>query len=219
MDFNIAASILSADFGHLADDVKRVLAAGADMIHVDVMDNHYVPNLTFGPLVCQALRNAKITAPLDVHLMCKPVDRLIVDFAQAGASQITIHPETTAHVDRSLQLIRENNCHAGLAINPATSLAVLQHVMSKLDFILIMSVNPGFGGQSFIPQALTKLREARALISASGYAIRLGIDGGVKKNNIKEIATAGADTFIIGSAIFESDDYSTTIAEIKKELN
>lgn len=219
MDFNIAASILSADFGHLADDVKRVLAAGADMIHVDVMDNHYVPNLTFGPLVCQALRNANITAPLDVHLMCKPVDRLIVDFAQAGASQITIHPETTAHVDRSLQLIRENNCRAGLAINPATSLAILQHVMSKLDFILIMSVNPGFGGQQFIPQALTKIREARALISAGGYTIRLGIDGGVKKNNIKEIATAGADTFIMGSAIFESNDYSKTIAEIKKELD
>lgn len=219
MDYNIAASILSADFGHLADDVKRVLAAGADMIHVDVMDNHYVPNLTFGPLVCQALRNAKITAPLDVHLMCKPVDRLIVDFAQAGASQITIHPEATEHLDASLHLIRENNCRAGLAINPATSLTVLHHVLSKLDFILIMSVNPGFGGQQFIPQALNKLREARSLITASGYHIKLGIDGGVKKNNIKEIATAGADTFIMGSAIFESNDYEKTIAEIKKALD
>jgi ribulose-phosphate 3-epimerase len=218
-DYKISASILSADFACLGDEVKKVIAAGADSIHIDVMDNHYVPNLTFGPLVCQSLRDCGITAPFDVHLMCKPVDRLIVDFAQAGATQITIHPEATEHLDRSLELIRENNCRAGLAFNPSTPLIFLDHVLTKLDFILIMSVNPGFGGQQFIPDALDKIKAARHLLTTKKLPIRLGVDGGVKKNNIAEIAKAGADTFIMGSAIFQSKDYLTTITEIKKELS
>ena len=198
----IAPSILSADFARLGEEVDNVLKAGADIVHFDVMDNHYVPNLTIGPLVCEALRNHGVTAPIDVHLMVKPVDRIIPDFASAGATYITFHPEASEHVDRTLAMIRELGCKAGLVFNPATPLSQLEYVMDKLDMILLMSVNPGFGGQSFIPSTLDKLRQVRTLIDASGYDIRLQVDGGVKDNNIREIKEAGADTFVAGSAIF-----------------
>jgi len=198
----IAPSILSADFARLGEEVDNVLKAGADVVHFDVMDNHYVPNLTIGPLVCEALRDHGVTAPIDVHLMVKPVDRIIPDFASAGATYITFHPEASEHVDRTLAMIRELGCKAGLVFNPATPLSQLEYVMDKLDMILLMSVNPGFGGQSFIPSTLDKLRQVRTLIDASGYDIRLQVDGGVKDNNIKEIKEAGADTFVAGSAIF-----------------
>jgi ribulose-phosphate 3-epimerase len=214
----IAPSILSADFARLGEEVEAVLAAGADVIHFDVMDNHYVPNLTIGPLVCEALRKRGIQAPIDVHLMVKPVDRIIPDFAQAGASWITFHPEASEHVDRTLQLIHEHGCRAGLVFNPATPLDWLDHVMDKVDMILIMSVNPGFGGQKFIPSALAKLRAARERIQASGREIRLEIDGGVKVDNIGTIARAGADTFVAGSAIFGAKDYAGTIAAMRKEI-
>jgi ribulose-phosphate 3-epimerase len=215
----IAPSILSADFARLGEDVTAVLDAGADIVHFDVMDNHFVPNLTIGPLICEALRKHGIEAPIDVHLMVEPVDRIIPDFAAAGASFITFHPEASRHVDRSLALIREAGCKSGLVFNPATPLGCLQHVIDKVDMVLIMSVNPGFGGQTFIPGALDKLREARAIIDASGRDIRLEIDGGVKVDNIGEIAAAGADTFVAGSAIFGSDDYAATIAAMKSEIN
>ena len=215
----IAPSILSADFARLGEDVTDVLDAGADIVHFDVMDNHFVPNLTIGPLLCEALQKYGIEAPIDVHLMVEPVDRIIPDFAKAGASYITFHPEASRHIDRSLALIRDEGCKAGLVFNPATPLSVLEHVLDKIDMVLIMSVNPGFGGQKFIASALDKLREARALIDASGREIRLEIDGGVKVENIGEIAAAGADTFVAGSAIFGSDDYAATIAAMKAEIN
>ena len=215
----IAPSILSADFARLGEDVTAVLNAGADIVHFDVMDNHFVPNLTIGPLLCEALRKHGVEAPIDVHLMVEPVDRIIPDFAKAGASYITFHPEASRHIDRSLALIRDEGCKAGLVFNPATPLSVLEHVLDKIDMVLIMSVNPGFGGQKFIASALDKLREARALIDASGREIRLEIDGGVKVDNIGEIAAAGADTFVAGSAIFGSDDYAATIAAMKAEIN
>lgn len=214
----IAPSILSADFARLGEDVTAVLDAGADIVHFDVMDNHFVPNLTIGPLICEALRKYGIEAPIDVHLMVEPVDRIIPDFAAAGASYISFHPEASRHIDRSLALIQEAGCQAGLVFNPATPLACLQHVIDKVDMVLIMSVNPGFGGQKFIADALDKLRAARAIIDASGRDIRLEIDGGVKVDNIGEIAAAGADTFVAGSAIFGSDDYATTIAAMKSEI-
>lgn len=214
----IAPSILSADFARLGDDVQAVLDAGAEIVHFDVMDNHFVPNLTIGPLICEALRNCGIEAPIDVHLMVEPVDRIIPDFAKAGASYITFHPEASRHIDRSLALIREEGCKAGLVFNPATPLDCLNYVMDKIDMVLLMSVNPGFGGQKFIPSALDKLREARKIIDDSGRDIRLEIDGGVKVDNIGEIAAAGADTFVAGSAIFGSDDYATTIAAMKAEI-
>ena len=214
----IAPSILSADFARLGEDVTRVLAAGADVVHFDVMDNHYVPNLTIGPLVCEALRKHGITAPIDVHLMVKPVDRIIPDFAAAGASWITFHPEASEHVDRTLGLIKELGCNAGLVFNPATPLDYLDHVMDKLDVILLMSVNPGFGGQKFIPSALTKLAAVRERIKASGREIRLEIDGGVKVDNIGAIAKAGADTFVAGSAIFGSKDYAATVRQMRAEI-
>jgi len=214
----IAPSILSADFARLGDDVQAVLDAGAEIVHFDVMDNHFVPNLTIGPLICEALRNHGIEAPIDVHLMVEPVDRIIPDFAKAGASYITFHPEASRHIDRSLALIREEGCKAGLVFNPATPLDCLNYVMDKIDMVLLMSVNPGFGGQKFIPSALDKLRDARKIIDASGRDIRLEIDGGVKVDNIGEIAAAGADTFVAGSAIFGSDDYATTIAAMKAEI-
>ena len=214
----IAPSILSADFARLGEEVDAVLAAGAGLVHFDVMDNHYVPNLTIGPLVCEALRKHGVTAGIDVHLMVKPVDRIIPDFARAGATYITFHPEASEHVDRSLQLIRDEGCKAGLVFNPATPLGYLDHVMDKVDMVLIMSVNPGFGGQAFIPAALEKLRAARQMIDRSGREIRLEIDGGVKVSNIGEIAASGADTFVAGSAIFGSKDYSATIAAMKKEI-
>ena len=216
--FLVAPSILSADFARLGDDVKAVLDAGTDVVHFDVMDNHYVPNLTIGPMVCQALRNYGITADIDVHLMVKPVDRIVPDFAKAGASIITFHPEASEHVDRTLQLIKECGCKAGLVFNPATPLHYLDHVMDKLDVILLMSVNPGFGGQSFIPSTLDKLRQVRARIDASGFDIRLEVDGGVKVDNIAEIAAAGADMFVAGSAIFGKPDYKAVVDEMRAEL-
>ncbi|MGA4447409.1 ribulose-phosphate 3-epimerase [Pseudomonas indoloxydans] len=216
--FAIAPSILSADFARLGEEVDNVLAAGADIVHFDVMDNHYVPNLTIGPMVCAALRKYGITAPIDAHLMVKPVDRIIGDFIEAGASYITFHPEASEHVDRSLQLIKAGGAKAGLVFNPATPLDVLKYVMDKVDMILLMSVNPGFGGQKFIPGTLDKLREARALIDASGREIRLEIDGGVNVQNIREIAEAGADTFVAGSAIFNQPDYKTVIDAMRAEL-
>ncbi len=215
----IAPSILSADFARLGEDVRAVLDAGADIVHFDVMDNHFVPNLTIGPLICEALRKHGIEAPIDVHLMVEPVDRIIPDFAKAGASYITFHPEASRHIDRSLALIREEGCKSGLVFNPATPLHYLEHVIDKVDMVLLMSVNPGFGGQKFIPSALDKLREARKIIDDSGLEIRLEIDGGVKVGNIGEIAAAGADTFVAGSAIFGSDDYAATIAAMKEEIN
>jgi ribulose-phosphate 3-epimerase len=214
----IAPSILSADFARLGEEVDNVLAAGADVVHFDVMDNHYVPNLTIGPMVCKALRNHGVTAPIDVHLMVSPVDRMIGDFAEAGATYITFHPEASDHIDRSLQLIESAGCKAGLVFNPATPLHYLEHVMDRLDMILLMSVNPGFGGQSFIPHTLEKLKAARKMIDDSGFDIRLEIDGGVKVDNIGEIAAAGADTFVAGSAIFNAPDYATTIAAMKAEI-
>ncbi len=214
----IAPSILSADFARLGDDVQAVLDAGADIVHFDVMDNHFVPNLTIGPLICDALRNYGIEAPIDVHLMVEPVDRIIPDFAKAGATYITFHPEATRHIDRSLALVREQGCKSGLVFNPATPLDCLAYVMDKVDMVLLMSVNPGFGGQKFIPSALDKLREARRIIDESGLDIRLEIDGGVKVDNIGEIAAAGADTFVAGSAIFGSDDYAATIAAMKANI-
>ena len=216
--FQIAPSILSADFARLGEEVDNVLAAGADIVHFDVMDNHYVPNLTIGPMVCEALRKHGVTAPIDVHLMVSPVDDLIRMFIDAGASYITFHPEASNHIDRSLQLIREGGCKAGLVFNPATPLHYIDHVMDKLDMILLMSVNPGFGGQKFIPGTLDKLRVARKRIDASGRNIRLEIDGGVKTDNIREIAEAGADTFVAGSAIFNTDDYKATIDRMRAEL-
>jgi ribulose-phosphate 3-epimerase len=217
-DFVIAPSILSANFARLGEDVDYVLAAGADWVHFDVMDNHYVPNLTIGPMVCQALRQHGVTAPIDVHLMVSPVDRLIGDFIEAGASMITFHPEASDHIDRSLQLIKAAGLQAGLVFNPATPLHYLDYVMDKIDMILIMSVNPGFGGQSFLPSTLDKLQAARARIQASGRPIRLEVDGGVKVDNIRAIAEAGADTFVAGSAIFKADDYQAEIAKMRAEL-
>jgi ribulose-phosphate 3-epimerase len=217
--FMIAPSILSANFACLGAEVDAVLAAGADIVHFDVMDNHYVPNLTIGPMVCSALRKHGVTAPIDVHLMVDPVDDLIAMFADAGASYITFHPEASRHLDRSLQLIKEKGCQAGLVLNPATSLAVVKHVLPQLDMLLLMSVNPGFGGQKFIPYTLDKLREARAAIDALGLDTRLEIDGGVTVDNIAEIAAAGADTFVAGSAIFGSEDYKTTIDAMRAQLS
>lgn len=214
----IAPSILSADFARLGEEVDNVLAAGADVVHFDVMDNHYVPNLTIGPMVCEALRKHGVTAPIDVHLMVSPVDDLIRMFIDAGASYITFHPEASNHIDRSLQLIRDGGCKAGLVFNPATPLSYMDYVMDKLDMVLLMSVNPGFGGQKFIPGTLDKLRETRKKIDASNYNIRLEIDGGVKTDNIREIAEAGADTFVAGSAIFNTPDYKATIDAMRAEL-
>jgi len=214
----IAPSILSADFARLGEEVDAVLKAGADMVHFDVMDNHYVPNLTIGPVVCEALRKHGVKAPIDVHLMVKPVDRIVPDFAKAGASYITFHPEASEHVDRTLALIRDHGCKAGLVFNPATPLDYMRFVMDKLDMVLIMSVNPGFAGQSFIRESLVKLKEARTLIDKSGRDIRLEIDGGVKADNIREIAAAGADTFVAGSAIFGAKDYSAVMKKMREEL-
>jgi ribulose-phosphate 3-epimerase len=214
----IAPSILSADFARLGEEVDAVLAAGADLIHFDVMDNHYVPNLTVGPLIAAALRKHGVAAPIDVHLMVKPVDRIIPDFADSGASYISIHPEATEHVDRSLQLIRDVGCKSGLVLNPATSLSWLEHVLDKLDMVLLMSVNPGFGGQQFIESTLKKLERARRIIDESGLEIRLEVDGGVKVDNIGKIAAAGADTFVAGSAIFSSGDYAATIAAMRRQI-
>ncbi len=223
-DYRLAPSILSADFARLGEEVDNVLASGADIVHFDVMDNHYVPNLTIGPLVCEALRKHGVTAPIDVHLMVKPVDRIIPDFAKAGASYITFHPEASDHIDRSLSLIRESGCHAGLVFNPATPLSYLDYVLDKVDMILLMSVNPGFGGQSFIPSTLDKLRQVRQLIDESGHDIRLEVDGGVKVDNIAEIAAAGADTFVAGSGIFghseasDANHYNSIIEEFRQKL-
>jgi len=214
----IAPSILSADFAKLGSEVDSVLVAGADIVHFDVMDNHYVPNLTIGPLVCEALRNHGVTAPIDVHLMVKPVDRIIPDFVSAGASYITFHPEASEHIDRTINLIKESGCKAGLVFNPGTPLHYLDHVINQLDMVLLMSVNPGFGGQSFIPQTLEKLRSVRKLIDSKGLKTRLEIDGGVKIDNIKEIASAGADTFVAGSAIFNTENYKSTIDAMRSEL-
>jgi ribulose-phosphate 3-epimerase len=214
-DYWIAPSILSANFARLGEEVEAVVAAGADLVHFDVMDNHYVPNLTVGPVVCQALRNHGIRVPIDVHLMVKPVDRIIPDFARAGASIVSFHPEATEHVDRSLQLIRENGCQSGLVFNPATPLNWLEHVLDKVDLVLLMSVNPGFGGQNFIESTLPKLEQARRMIDASGRPIRLEVDGGIKIDNIARVAAAGADTFVAGTAIFGSADYRATIAAMR----
>ena len=214
----IAQSILSADFARLGEEVKNVLASGADIVHFDVMDNHYVPNLTIGPLVCEALRKAGVTAPIDVHLMVKPVDRIVPDFAKAGASWITFHPEASEHVDRTIGLIREHGCKPGIVLNPATPLNWLDHVIEKVDMVLLMSVNPGFGGQSFIPSVLPKIRRVRELIDASGREIRLEVDGGIKVDNIAEVAAAGADTFVAGSAIFGAKDYRATIAAMREKI-
>lgn len=218
-EFIIAPSILSADFARLGQEVDNVLQAGAQWVHFDVMDNHYVPNLTIGPLVCDALRKHGVTAPIDVHLMVKPVDRIIPDFAKAGADYITFHPEASEHIDRTLQLIKDCGCKAGLVFNIATPLSYAKHVLDKVDMILLMSVNPGFGGQKFLPATMKKIVEARQLIDESGYNIRLEIDGGVTLNNIKDIAQAGVDTFVMGSAIFNSDDYQKTIQEAKTTLS
>ena len=214
----IAPSILSADFARLGEEVEHVLASGADWVHFDVMDNHYVPNLTIGPMVCQALRHHGVTAPIDVHLMVEPVDALIGMFADAGASLISFHPDASSHVDRSLQLIRDAGCQAGLVFNPAAGLEPLKYVMDKVDLVLLMSVNPGFGGQSFIPSTLPKLREARKMIDATALPIRLEVDGGVSAANIREIAEAGADTFVAGSAIFNQPDYQAVIDKMRQEL-
>lgn len=217
-DYLIAPSLLSADFARLGEEAANVLKAGGDMLHMDVMDNHYVPNLTVGPLVCESLRNYGIKAPIDVHLMTRPVDRLITEFAKAGANYITFHPEASDHVDRSLELIRKHDCKAGLALNPATTLDCLAYVLDKIDIILIMSVNPGFGGQHFIPATLEKLKKARELITASGKKIRLAVDGGIKTDNIASVAQAGADTFIAGSAIFKHKNYAEVINAMRREL-
>ena len=214
----IAPSILSADFAKLGEEVDNVLAAGADVVHFDVMDNHFVPNLTIGPLVCDALRKHGVTAPIDVHLMVEPVDRIIPDFAKAGASMITFHPEGSTHIDRSLQMVRDAGCKSGLVFNPATPLSYLDYVMDKVDIILLMSVNPGFGGQSFIPGTMDKLREARKRIDDSGFDIRLEIDGGVKVDNIREVKAAGADMFVAGSAIFSQSDYKKVIDDMRAEM-
>ena len=224
-DYRLAPSILAADFARLGDEVDNVIASGADIVHFDVMDNHYVPNLTIGPLICEALRNHGVSAPIDVHLMVKPVDRIIPDFASAGASYITFHPEASDHIDRSLSLIQESGCLAGLVFNPATSLSYLDHVLDKVDMILLMSVNPGFGGQSFIPSTLGKLKQVRQIIDNSGFDIRLEVDGGVKVDNIAEIAAAGADTFVSGSGIFgfgnDSDNnrYDSIVAKMRGALD
>jgi ribulose-phosphate 3-epimerase len=217
-DYLIAPSILSADFARLGEEVNNVLSAGADVVHFDVMDNHYVPNLTIGPMVCEALRNFGIEAPIDVHLMVSPVDQLILDFAKAGASYITFHPEASNHVDRSLQLIRDQGCKAGLVFNPGSSIECLRYLLDKVDVILLMSVNPGFGGQKFIPSTLDKLRQVRKIIDNSGYSIRLEVDGGVGLGNIAQIAEAGADMFVAGSAIFNSKDYRETITAMRDKL-
>ncbi len=217
-DFVIAPSILSADFARLGEEVDAVIAAGADWVHFDVMDNHYVPNLTIGPMICKALRDHGVSAPIDVHLMVEPVDRIIPDFAAAGASMITFHPEASKHIDRSLQLIKDEGCQAGLVFNPATPLHVLEWAIEKIDMVLLMSVNPGFGGQSFIPHVKQKIAQARALIDASGRDIRLEVDGGVKANNIGELAALGADTFVAGSAIFGAQDYQTVIQEMRSNI-
>lgn len=223
-DFKIAPSILSANFACLGEEVDRVIASGADIVHFDVMDNHYVPNLTIGPMVCKALRQHGVTAPIDVHLMVKPVDRMIAEFIEAGATYITFHPEASEHIDRSLQMIKDGGCQAGLVFNPATPLHLMDHVMDKLDMVLLMSVNPGFGGQAFIPHTLEKLKQARAKLDASGFDIRLEVDGGIKTSNIAQVAQAGADTFVAGSAIFNAfnaDDpngYDSVIAEMRKAL-
>ena len=223
-DFQIAPSILSADFARLGQEVEQVLASGADVVHFDVMDNHYVPNLTIGPMVCQALRDYGISAPIDVHLMVKPVDSLVPEFAKAGASYITFHPEASEHIDRTLSLIKQHDCKAGLVFNPATSLDALEYVLDKIDMILLMSVNPGFGGQAFIPSTLTKLKKAREIIDQSGFDIRLEVDGGVNVDNIAQIAAAGADTFVAGSAIFKAKNdqdpngYDSTLRRFRQQL-
>ena len=217
-DYIIAPSILSADFARLGEEVDNVLAAGADWVHFDVMDNHYVPNLTIGPLVCEALRSHGVTAPIDVHLMVEPVDRIIPDFAKAGASMISFHPESTKHIDRTLQLIKGEGCQAGVVLNPATPLSILEWVIDQIDMVLLMSVNPGFGGQSFIPHVKDKIAETKKIIDASGRDIRLEVDGGVKVDNIGELAALGADTFVAGSAIFNQDDYRQVIGEMRASI-